>query len=83
MPKNTIKSYLNQNYEQIHQECLSRKALFVDTTFPANDSSIYRAGNKSKDIVWKRPHEFIENPVFSSSNEIDWSNIIQGDLGNW
>ena len=88
MPKNTIiKSHLNQNYEQIRQTYLSKKELFVDTTFPADDSSLYRAGNKLNDphrIVWKRPHEFIENPVFIANlNEIDWSNIIQGDLGNW
>ena len=47
-----------QNYEKIKNKCLAEKILFVDTTFPANDSSLLK--NKLMNgIVWKRPHVII------------------------
>lgn len=87
-----VKSYQNQNYEQIRQKCLSRDELFTDSKFAADETSIYRAAAASsniniisdgRNIVWKRPNEFLENPVFVLRDSIDWSNLVQGDLGNW
>jgi hypothetical protein len=44
-----------QNYERIKSKCLENNELFVDTTFPANDTSLFK--NKIMNgIVWKRPH---------------------------
>lgn len=93
MPHTVVKSYQNQNYEQIRQKCLSRDELFFDSKFAADETSIYRNADAAssnsniisdgRNIVWKRPNEFLANPVFILRDSIDWSNIVQGDLGNW
>lgn len=82
----STKYYLNQNYELIKRSCRLKNELFVDKTFAADESSIYRnVGSKFDDdrvIYWKRPSEFCDNPVFLLNN-FQSSNLIQGSLGNW
>lgn len=50
----------NQDYSVLRQECVHRKSLFEDDTFPATVESLgYKElghkSNKVKNIVWKRP----------------------------
>lgn len=50
----------NQDYSVLRQECVQRKSLFEDDTFPATVESLgYKElghkSNKVKNIVWKRP----------------------------
>lgn len=79
----SFKPYLNQNYEILKQTCLSRNLLFEDDTFPANESSIWRVNKiDCKNIKWKRPFEFLENPKFIVK-DIDPSDLSQGQIGNW
>lgn len=50
----------SQDYSVLRQECVHRKSLFEDDTFPATVESLgYKElghkSNKVKNIVWKRP----------------------------
>lgn len=50
----------SQEYSALRQECVLRKSLFEDDTFPATVESLgYKElghkSNKVKNIVWKRP----------------------------
>lgn len=50
----------SQDYSVLKQECVHRKSLFEDETFPATVESLgYKElghkSNKVKNIVWKRP----------------------------
>lgn len=80
---NPIKPYLNQNFELLKEACLLNGSLFEDATFPANESSIWKANKPDcEKIYWKRPFEFISNPQFIVNN-IEPSDLTQGQLGNW
>jgi hypothetical protein len=75
------KPYLNQNYNELKQECLRSNRLFEDDKFLAKKSSLGR--NKlPKNVTWKRPHEFVENPQFIVNN-IEPNDLDQGILGDW
>ncbi|XP_073995012.1 calpain-B-like isoform X2 [Rhodnius prolixus] len=55
-----------QDYNKLKEQCLSRATLFEDPEFPANDSSIFlNESNYPNPIVWKRPGEIVEDPVFN------------------
>ena len=43
-----------QNYEKIKKGLLKRKELFVDETFPANDSTL-TLELRGEELTWKRP----------------------------
>lgn len=56
---NAVK-YLNQNFESLRSECLSRGQLFCDTTFPAAPESLGfnelgPRSPKTRGVEWKRP----------------------------
>lgn len=56
---NAVK-YLNQNFEGLRSECLSRGELFCDTMFPAAPESLGfnelgPRSPKTRGVVWKRP----------------------------
>ena len=79
----SYKPYLCQNYDLIRKTCRIRNELFIDDMFPAHDSSIYLSGkNDDRDIIWKRPRDFLSRPGFML-NHGDMSNLTQGNLGNW
>ncbi len=46
-----------QNYEQIKADCLSKKALFEDSEFPAVNASLFSADDEEnqKEFKWLRP----------------------------
>ena len=57
------KLYLNQNYQDIKNACLSQQgSLFEDDKFPASKSSLGKYKTPSTNVTWKRPHEIVENP---------------------
>lgn len=75
------KPYLNQNYNELKQECIKSKRLFEDEKFSAKKSTLGR-NNLPKNVTWKRPHEFIQNPQFIVNN-IEPNDLDQGILGDW
>jgi len=59
---------------------------FIDPSFPPDDTSIYDASTEEKypldkRPVWKRPHEFMNNPKLFEQ-DVDPNDINQGALGN-
>ncbi|KAL6461895.1 hypothetical protein MHYP_G00300400 [Metynnis hypsauchen] len=78
--------YLNQDYEALKAQCLSKKALFSDPTFPAAPESLGfnllgPNSDKAKGVVWKRPKEIVQDPKFIVSGATK-ADINQGELGD-
>uniref|UniRef100_A0A8C5BT63 Calpain-3 n=1 Tax=Gadus morhua TaxID=8049 RepID=A0A8C5BT63_GADMO len=78
--------FSGQDFTALKQECLQKKSLFEDDTFPATVESLgYKElgakSNKVKNIVWKRPKEICENPEFIVGGA-SRTDICQGDLGD-
>ncbi|XP_062864072.1 calpain-3 [Trichomycterus rosablanca] len=78
--------FSGQDFNILKQECLQKKTLFEDETFPATVESLgYKElghkSNKVKNIVWKRPKEICENPQFIVGGA-SRTDICQGDLGD-
>ncbi|XP_064809139.1 calpain-3-like isoform X3 [Oncorhynchus masou masou] len=78
--------FSGQDFTALRQECLAKKSLFEDDTFPASVESLgYRElghkSNKVKNIVWRRPKEICENPQFIVGGA-SRTDICQGDLGD-
>lgn len=71
------------DYDSIKRKLLKTPgALFEDAGFPASSASLYlRAPWTSYEIVWKRPHEIIQNPQFVEQGAL-YVDIEQGELGN-
>ena len=77
--------YLNQNFNELKQNCLSQKSLFKDDKFLPEDKSLKRTGNLTPDdgkIYWKRPHEIVKKPKFLTTTAINPTHLSQGCLGN-
>ncbi|XP_072545600.1 calpain-3 isoform X2 [Salminus brasiliensis] len=78
--------FSGQDFTILKQECLQKKALFEDETFPATVESLgYKElghkSNKVKNIVWKRPKDICDNPQFIVGGA-SRTDICQGDLGD-
>ncbi|KAG7277087.1 hypothetical protein CRUP_031300 [Coryphaenoides rupestris] len=78
--------FSGQDFSALKQDCLHKKALFEDDTFPASVESLgYKElgvkSNKVKNIVWKRPKDICENPEFIVGGA-SRTDICQGDLGD-
>ncbi|XP_056303581.1 calpain-2 catalytic subunit-like [Danio aesculapii] len=77
--------YNKQDYQSLKQDCLAKRTLFCDPTFPAESDSLGynelgRYSFKTKGVQWKRPKELCSNPEFimDGANRTD---ICQGALG--
>ncbi|CAJ0558024.1 unnamed protein product, partial [Mesorhabditis spiculigera] len=70
-----------QRYNDIKKQCEKSGQYFVDTDFPPTNTSLFLEGDRSSDIVWKRPGEICSNPQLfvegASPND-----VTQGILGN-
>uniref|UniRef100_A0A8B9JIS8 Calpain-3 n=1 Tax=Astyanax mexicanus TaxID=7994 RepID=A0A8B9JIS8_ASTMX len=78
--------FSGQDFNTLKQECLQKKTLFEDETFPATVESLgYKElghkSNKVKNIVWKRPKDICDNPQFIVGGA-SRTDICQGDLGD-
>ncbi|TRY86776.1 hypothetical protein DNTS_008308 [Danionella cerebrum] len=65
---NAVK-YLNQSFEGLRSECLSRGQLFCDPSFPAAPESLGfnelgPRSSKTRGVEWKRPGELTSSPEF-------------------
>ncbi|XP_076831130.1 calpain 2, (m/II) large subunit a [Brachyhypopomus gauderio] len=82
---NAVK-YLNQNFETLRSECLSRGQLFCDPTFPVVAESLGfnelgPRSHKTRGIQWKRPGELTSKPDFIVGGATR-TDICQGSLGD-
>ncbi|XP_048038827.1 calpain-2 catalytic subunit-like [Megalobrama amblycephala] len=83
--KNAI-LYNKQNYQSLKQECLAKKTLFCDLTFPAESDSLGynelgQQSIKTRRVEWKRPKELCSNPEFIVDGA-KRTDICQGALGD-
>ncbi|XP_067254857.1 calpain-2 catalytic subunit-like [Chanodichthys erythropterus] len=83
--KNAI-PYNKQDYQSLKQECLAKKTLFCDPTFPAESDSLGynelgQQSIKTKGVEWKRPKELCSNPEFIVDGA-KRTDICQGALGD-
>ncbi|KAL6487895.1 hypothetical protein MHYP_G00045210 [Metynnis hypsauchen] len=82
---NAVK-FLNQNFESLRSECLSRGQLFCDPTFPASPESLGfnelgPRSSKTRGVQWKRPGEVTSSPEFIVGGATR-TDICQGSLGD-
>ncbi|KAL7888430.1 hypothetical protein AOLI_G00034040 [Acnodon oligacanthus] len=70
-----------KDFLELRDKYVSKKVLFKDPLFPADDSSLYFSQKFPLKLVWKRPSEICSNPQFivGGANRTD---ICQGDLGD-
>ncbi|XP_059425675.1 calpain-2 catalytic subunit-like [Carassius carassius] len=78
--------YNKQDYQTLKQECLAKKTLFCDPTFPAESDSLgYNElgpqSPKGTGVQWKRPKELCSNPQFIVDGATR-TDICQGALGD-
>ncbi|XP_029621503.1 calpain-2 catalytic subunit [Salmo trutta] len=78
--------YLNQDFESLRSECLSRGSLFTDSTFPAEPASLGfnelgPRSSKTRGVQWKRPGELVSRPEFIVGGA-SRTDICQGGLGD-
>ncbi|XP_055073647.2 calpain-2 catalytic subunit [Misgurnus anguillicaudatus] len=80
------KQFNKQDYKSLKRECLEKKTLFCDPTFPAASESLgYKElgpkSSKVQGVEWKRPKELCSKPQFivDGANRTD---ICQGALGD-
>uniref|UniRef100_A0A8C1YM16 calpain-2 n=1 Tax=Cyprinus carpio TaxID=7962 RepID=A0A8C1YM16_CYPCA len=78
--------YLNQDFEALRSQCLSRGTLFSDPSFPAAPESLGfkelgPSSYKTRGIVWKRPGELCSKPEFIVGGATR-TDICQGALGD-
>uniref|UniRef100_A0AAY4C7X6 Calpain catalytic domain-containing protein n=1 Tax=Denticeps clupeoides TaxID=299321 RepID=A0AAY4C7X6_9TELE len=77
-------TFLEQSFRELHRECLSRRARFVDDAFPPDTRSIgpgLLQPERLADVVWLRPRQIVPDPYFIL-NGMSRFDIIQGELGN-
>ncbi|KAI1886372.1 hypothetical protein AGOR_G00213340 [Albula goreensis] len=82
---NAVK-YLNQDFEALRSQCLSRGTLFSDPTFPAAPESLGfnelgPRSSKTRGVQWKRPGELASRPEFIIGGATR-TDICQGALGD-
>uniref|UniRef100_A0A8C2IIK6 Calpain 8 n=1 Tax=Cyprinus carpio TaxID=7962 RepID=A0A8C2IIK6_CYPCA len=74
------------DYQTLKQECLAKKTLFCDPTFPAESASLgYNElgpqSSQTRGVQWKRPKELCSNPQFIVDGATR-TDICQGALGD-
>ncbi|TRY97821.1 hypothetical protein DNTS_014956 [Danionella cerebrum] len=79
-------AFNKQDFQTLKEECVSKRRLFCDPTFPAEPDSLGynelgRYSSKTRGVQWKRPTELCSNPEFilGGANRTD---ICQGALGD-
>uniref|UniRef100_A0A672NIX3 Calpain-2 catalytic subunit-like n=1 Tax=Sinocyclocheilus grahami TaxID=75366 RepID=A0A672NIX3_SINGR len=80
-------NFLDQNYQELHQNCLTENTLYNDELFPPDNSSIGLFDDLTHEVdmsqvVWKRPSELVPDPnlIVDGMSRFDYA---QGNvLGN-
>jgi len=54
-PAARVAKVISQDYSVIKRECLAKKALWEDPTFPADDHSLYPSSHGRLPFKWMRP----------------------------
>ncbi|XP_051766893.1 calpain-2 catalytic subunit-like [Ctenopharyngodon idella] len=78
--------YNKQDYQSLKKECLAKRTLFCDPTFPAESDSLGynelgQSSSKARGVQWKRPKELFSNPEFIVDGA-KRTDICQGALGD-
>ncbi|XP_073672818.1 calpain-3b [Garra rufa] len=70
-----------KDFQELRDKYASKKVLFEDPLFPAQDSSLFYSEKFPLKLEWKRPSDICSNPQFilGGANRTD---ICQGDLGD-
>ena len=55
--------FLNQHYQTLREQCLAKKSLFTDPTFPPEQTQLVNQQTK-KNLIWRRPYEMTKTPKF-------------------
>jgi hypothetical protein len=76
-----IKSFKNQSYEALKNECLKSKRLFEDPLFEPIDRNMFYTQPPPMGVKWKRPKEICSKPQFIT-NFANVNDLDQGYLGN-
>ncbi|XP_035465750.2 calpain-2 catalytic subunit isoform X2 [Scophthalmus maximus] len=77
-------SFLNQDYQQLKQYCLSRRVRFIDETFPPDRNTIGQGLLKPSDldrVKWLRPTKIVSDPSFIVDG-VSRFDFGQGLVGN-
>ncbi|XP_064488464.1 calpain-8-like [Ornithodoros turicata] len=72
-----------QDFHDLHKHHLNSKTLFEDPEFPCGSEALgdIDPGHPVSGIVWKRPTELCNSPVFLEEGE-STSDVMQGDIGD-
>uniref|UniRef100_A0A3Q2CKY5 Calpain-3 n=1 Tax=Cyprinodon variegatus TaxID=28743 RepID=A0A3Q2CKY5_CYPVA len=70
-----------KTFLELRDKYVSKKVLFEDPLFPANDSSLFYSQKSRMKFEWKRPTEICENPQFIVDGA-SRTDICQGELGD-
>ncbi|ESO86333.1 hypothetical protein LOTGIDRAFT_129270 [Lottia gigantea] len=73
--------FKGQSYRKIKSQCIKKKGLFVDTSFPACGPSVFHSRPAPADIIWKRPKDIVPDPKFFI-DKASADDFAQGTLGN-
>lgn len=80
---------IQEKIAKIIQICKENDALFGDSEFPANDTSLYKDStnppeyaNDTPDVEWKRPHEIAPDEAMMIKDGINPGDVKQGVLGD-
>ncbi|XP_061579177.1 calpain-1 catalytic subunit-like [Cololabis saira] len=78
--------YLNQDFQNLKEECLLNSTLFEDPAFPAESTSLGfkelgPLSSKTQGVEWKRPTELTPDPQFIVGGATR-TDICQGALGD-
>nr|XP_056709342.1 calpain-13 [Euleptes europaea] len=76
--------FLNQDFVDLRDHCLSRGILFEDDTFPANISSIgpsLKSEFELHKIQWMRPRDILKKPKLIV-DDVSRFDILQGKIGD-
>lgn len=80
-PPAKVARIVSQDYELIKRECLAQGALWEDSSFPANDRSVYPSSPGRIPLDWKRPGELSQDPRMFVDGFTRFD-VDQGELGN-
>uniref|UniRef100_A0A6I8SP96 Calpain 5 n=1 Tax=Xenopus tropicalis TaxID=8364 RepID=A0A6I8SP96_XENTR len=77
----SAKPFGNQQYQALKKECQSKKVLFEDPVFPANNDALFYKTQRVQGVQWKRPKEFCTDPHLFVDG-ISSHDLHQGQVGN-